>query len=514
MVSNTVIRQNSYYDSVTLMSLSSKITDLEGIEDAVISMGTDMNKELLQNVGLDTEESMNSKGSDLIIAIKADNQESYEKAYKKVDELLNYKNSDNGEREKKNPKTISDAINRIEEANMVVISVPGEYAAREVDKALDNNLHVMLFSDNVSIEDEVRLKKKARDKGLLVMGPDCGTASINNTGLCFANKVNEGNIGLVAASGTGLQEVMVQIDRLGGGISQAIGTGGRDLKEEVGGIMMLESINALEKDNSTDVIVLISKPPAKSVEKKILERVSEIDTPVVVSFIEGDSKEVEKVGATFGYNLYDTAKKAVELSDKNKKIDTNENSNELKQQIIDGKEKLKDGQKYVRGLYGGGTLCAESLSILRDKLDGIKSNVAKGDEEKLENVEDYLGNVLLDLGEDEFTQGRPHPMIDPTIRLSKIKKEVKDESVGVILLDFELGYGSHENPVGATLPAIEEAKQIAKDNNREVIFVAYICGTDKDKQNLDKQTKMLKDVGVIVADSNVQAANTVAEILA
>lgn len=514
MVKKTVIRSNAYYDSVTLMSLSSKITDLEGIEDAVISMGTDMNKDLLENVGLDTEESMNSKSSDLIIAIKADTQENYEEAFKKVDELLNSKKSDDGEREKKNPKTIKAALEEKEDANMVVISVPGEYAAREVDKALDNGLHVMLFSDNVSIQDEKRLKEKARDKGLLVMGPDCGTASINGTGLCFANEVNRGNIGLIAASGTGLQEVMVQIDRLGGGISQAIGTGGRDLKEEIGGIMMLESIKALEKDNSTEVIVLISKPPAKSVEKEILEYVEKIDTPVIVSFIEGDSKEVEKTGATFGYNLYDTAKKAVDLANKGETKEKNDNDNNLEEEIKEARQKLNADQKYVRGLYGGGTLCAETLAILRNELDNIKSNVSKRDDEKLEDTEKYSGHVLLDLGEDEFTQGRPHPMIDPTIRLNRIKNEAKDGTTGVILLDFELGYGSHEDPVGSTIPAIEEAKQIAKDNNRDLIFVAYICGTDKDKQNLNKQTKMLKDAGVMIADSNVEAANTVAEILA
>lgn len=513
MVTKTVIRQNAYHDSVTLMSLSSKISELDGVDEAVVSMGTDMNKELLENVGLNTEESDNAKNSDLIIAIRANSDESYENAFEKVDELLSSKESEDGNFEKRNPKSLDGAVHLLEDANMVIISVPGEFAAREAEKALDKNLHVMIFSDNVSIEEEVRLKEKARDKGLLVMGPDCGTASINGVGLCFANKVNKGNIGLVGASGTGLQEVMVQIDRLGGGISQAIGTGGRDLKKEVGGIMMLEGLKALEKDKDTEVIVLISKPPAKSVEKKILEYVEKMDTPVVVSFIEGNSKVVKKIGATFGYNLYDTAKKAVELANKDIKIDVDEKTNDLKKQIDDAKQRLNKEQKYVRGLYGGGTLCAESLAVLREHLDGIKSNVAKHDDEKLLDTDNYAGNVLLDLGEDEFTQGRPHPMIDPTIRLNRIKKEAKDKTVGVILLDFELGYGSHEDPVGATIPAIEKAKKIAKDNNNQIIFVGYICGTNKDKQDLNKQTKMLKDAGVIIADSNFEAANTVAEIL-
>lgn len=514
MITKTIIKQNAYHDSVTLMSLSNKITELEGVKDAVVSMGTDMNKELLKNVGLNTEESANAKSSDLIIAIKADSDENYQKAYAKVDELLSSKKNSDGDREKKDPKSINEAFSEMQDANMAVVSVPGEYAAREVDKALDKNLHVMLFSDNVSIADEVRLKNKAREKGLLLMGPDCGTASINGTGLCFANKVRKGNIGIVSASGTGLQEVMVQIDRLNGGISQAIGTGGRDLKEEVGGIMMIESIKALEKDEFTDLIVLVSKPPAKAVEKKILEYVQNIDTPVIVSFIEGNSEEVEKLGLTFGYNLYDTAKKAVEMAKGMKIRETDSKSNELKKQIEDAKQTLNPEQKYVRGLYGGGTLCAESLSILRKYIKGIKSNVAKHDDEKLKDTDNYSGNVLLDLGEDEFTKGRPHPMIDPTIRLNRIKREAEDKTVAVILLDFELGYGSHEDPVGVTIPAIEEAKNIAASNNNQIVFVAYICGTDTDKQNLKKQTEMLIDAGVIIADSNVEAANTVAEILA
>ncbi len=513
MVAKTVIRQDVYYDSVALMNLSSKVSEVDGVEEAVVSMGTDMNKELLENVGLNTKESDKAESSDLIIAIKASSEESYENAYKKVDELLNAKKNNEGLTTKMNPKSIKAAIEEFEDANMVVISVPGEFAAREAEKALDKNLHVLIFSDNVSIEDELKLKEKARDKGLLLMGPECGTASINGVGLCFANKVRKGNISLISASGTGLQEVMVQIDKLGGGISQSIGIGGRDLKKEIGGIMMLEGLKVLEKDKASEVIVLVSKPSAKSVEKKILEFVKSMKTPVVVCFIEGSSEEVDKVGASFAYNLYDAAKKAVELANKDIKIDADKKDNVLKEQIKEAKQSLNKEQKYVRGLFGGGTLCAEALATLREHLDGMKSNVAKLEEEKLSDTHEYTGNVLIDLGEDEFTQGRPHPMIDPTIRLKKIEKEAEDKTVGVILLDFELGYGAHENPVGATIPAIEKAQKIAKENNREIIFVGYICGTDKDKQDLDSQTKMLQDVGVIIAHSNFEAAKTVAEIL-
>lgn len=513
MVTKTIVRQDVYYDSVKLMNISSKVLELDGVEEVMVSMGTDMNKELLENIGLKNKEAEKAKSSDLIIAIKASSEESYESAFEHVDELLNAKNTGDGLINKKNPKSIDDAVNLLEDANMVIISVPGEFAAREAEKALDKNLHVLIFSDNVSLEDEVRLKKKARKKGLLLMGTECGTASVNGVGLCFANKVRKGNIGLISASGTGLQEVMVQIDKFGGGVSQGIGIGGRDLNEEIGGIMMLECLKVLEDDKASEVIVLISKPPAKSIENKIIKFIKEMKTPVVVCFLEGNNEQVEKIGATFGYNLYDTAIKAVRLANKDIKIDVEEKVAALNKQIKEGKEKLTQDQKYVRGLYGGGTLCAESLATLREKLGSIKSNASKYDDEKLTNTNNYKGNVLLDLGEEEFTKGRSHPMIDPTIRLKRIEKEAEDKTVGVILLDFVLGYGAHEDPVGATLPAIEKAKKIAKDNNREIVFVAYICGTNKDKQDYDKQSKMLIDAGVIITHSNFEAANTVAEIL-
>lgn len=506
---NTIVRKNSYYDSVTLMSLSSKILDLKGVEEAVVSMGTDMNKELLENVGLSTEESTNAGNNDLIIAIRAENESVYEEAVKLVDELLNAKKTKKKKGEEENPKTIEGALEQMEDANLAVISVPGKFAGREARIALEKGLHVMLFSDNVSLEDEKALKELGREKGLLVMGPDCGTASINNIGLCFANNVRKGNIGIVGASGTGLQEVMVQIHRLGGGVSQGIGTGGRDLKEEIGGIMMLEGLKALNRDENTEVIVLVSKPPAKSVEHKILEEVKNVEKPVVICFLDGDKEEKDSK-AHFVHGMYEAAQKAVSLSG----VEVlKEKHNNLDSVIEKEKSSLNEEQKYFRGLFCGGTLCAEALSDLRNNFKNIKSNVAKVENEKLEDIHNYSGNVLLDLGEDEFTVGKPHPMIEPTLRLERILKEAKDKEVGVILMDFELGYGSHEDPVGVTIDTMKQAKEIAESEGRNLIFVAYICGTDIDKQNYDEQRKMLEDNGVLIAESNIDAADIVAKIL-
>lgn len=508
---NTIIRKNEYFDSVTLMSLSSKILGVEGVEEAVVSMATDMNKELLRNVGLSTKESDNAENNDLLIAIKAIDEKSYNEALKSIEELLKPKNKKKTKGEVEDPKTISEALEQMEDANIALISVPGQYAAREARKALENGLHVMIFSDNVTLEQERELKEMGREKGLLVMGPDCGTASINNIGLCFSNEVRKGNIGIVGASGTGLQEVMVQIHNLGGGVSQGIGTGGRDLKEEIGGIMMIEGLKALSNDDNTEIIVLVSKPPAKSVEEKILKEVKAVKKPVVICFLDGIKNDNKDSDMKFVYNLFDAAKKAVELAGINVKDDI-ENKH-LSHKIKEAKENLKPEQRYVRGLYCGGTLCAEALSVLRENIPSIKSNVAKVEEEKLEDIKEYSGNILLDLGEDQFTVGRPHPMIEPTLRLEHILKQAKDETVGVILLDFELGFGSHEDPVGVTLDSIKESKRIAKSNGRDLTFVAYICGTDIDKQNYDNQKMMLEDEGIIIGESNLEAANIVAEIL-
>ena len=238
MLSKTIIKKNEYYDSVTLMSLSSKLSDIEGVEEAVVAMATKMNKELLAATGMFTAGVEQCGDNDLIIAIKAISGERYEQAFKLVEEFLT-STTKQKKRKEQAPTTMTSAIETMPEANLAIISVPGEYAAREARTALDNGLHVMIFSDNVTIEQEKALKEYGREKNLLVMGPDCGTAVINNIGLCFANKVKKGNIGLVSASGTGLQEVMVLIDKFGGTISQAIGTGGRDLREEIGGIMMI-----------------------------------------------------------------------------------------------------------------------------------------------------------------------------------------------------------------------------------------------------------------------------------
>lgn len=507
-----VVKKDAYYDSVTLMIVSGKVTSLEGVVDAVVAMATPLNKELLENVGMLTEAVQEAKPDDLIIAIKAKDADVCEEALKCADEAMRKKAEGRTKDGNISPSSIKSAVTMMPEANLAIVSVPGAYAAREAMQALKNGLHVMMFSDNVTLADELALKKYAHENELLMMGPDCGTAIINNRGLCFANAVNSGNIGIIGASGTGTQEVSVLVDRFGGGVSQVLGTGGRDLYEEIGGIMMLDCLEALACDEDTKVIVLISKPPAISVARKILAEVRKVNKPVVVCFINGDPAEVEKAGAYFAKSLEEAAYKAVLLAKGEKEITLPEEEVSL-EQVVPWVSKLQPEQKYIRGLFCGGTLCDEALNIVQEKIGKVYSNISKKPEAKLENPRVSKENTLIDLGDDVFTVGRPHPMIDPSLRLQRIIEEAKDPEVAVILLDIVLGYGSHPDPAGITLPAILQAKQIAENEGRHIEFVAYVCGTDKDLQNRSEQIEKLTSAGVVCAESNVKAAHIAAAIL-
>jgi len=507
-------RKNTYYDSVALMLITKEIKKMQGVKEVIVGMATDLNKELCANLNLSNDEIKTLTPNDFFIAAASEEDNAIEKIIKKVDELLNSK-KDEGEAEIK-ARTLQGAVKQLKGANMAVISLPGKYAAEEVRKAINNNLHVMLFSDNVTVEEEIELKKLGRDKGLLVMGPDCGTAIINGIPLCFANVVNKGDIGIVGASGTGTQEVTVIIDKLGGGVSQVIGTGGRDLKSEVGGIMMLEGFKALIDDPSTKVIVLISKPPAKEVAEKILEMVKTTEKPVVVNFIGGDRNQIEKSGAYACISLEDAAHKAVSLS--KGEVSEDFDGFSIEEALIDeivNKEaaKLQSSQKYLRALYTGGTLADETMKLLGKEGYNIYSNIPLSPEFRLKNIHKSIEHTCIDLGDDDFTLGKPHPMIDPIGRVERLPKEAEDDEVAVILMDFVIGYGSNMDPAGEMLPQIIEAKKSFEDKGKYLSVIGYICGTEKDPQSYIKQAQKLKDAGVILMPSNAQAVRLTAKLL-
>ncbi|MGP3776091.1 acyl-CoA synthetase FdrA [Streptomyces sp. SDT5-1] len=499
MNATAVIKQNTYFDSVSLMSISTKANELDGVEQAFVAMATEKNKEVLRNLDLLTPVLEAAGNGDLmIVAVTGDGVDT-DTVLARIEELLERKAPAGGAL-KVTHRTLSSAVAADPTANLAVVAVNGAYAAREARTALQSGLHVMMFSDNVPLDDEIALKALAHDKGLLMMGPDCGTAIINNVGLCFANAVRPGTVGVVAASGTGSQEVSVRVHALGGGISQLIGTGGRDLSAEVGGVMMMDAIRALAADPGTEVIVLVSKPPAPEVERKVLAEIAVVGKPVVVYFVGGSRQAVVEAGGHFAGSSQDAALQAVRLTSDPKADVPDLDAG----RVAAVRAKLGPQQRYVRGLFCGGTLCDESMYALLDAGEEVWSNIQKNPDRRVGAADASRGHTFLDFGDDEFTNGRPHPMIDPFPRLERLRREARDPDVAVVVLDFVLGYGAHEDPVGVSLPAIAEARDAAAADGRHLEIVGYVLGTDEDDPRLSAQVAALEAAGVTVTRSSTE----------
>jgi FdrA protein len=490
------------------MLVARELTRLPGVRDAAVIMATEANKAILREAGLLTAEVERAGANDLAIAVSLDNGAGDVLA--EAEKLLHQKR-ETGEAGEFRPKTIRGAVKSHPQANVAVISVAGRYAADEAWDALRQDLHVLLFSDNVSLEDEVALKQYARDHGLLLMGPGAGTAILNGMALGFANVLPAGPVGIVSAAGTGLQEVSTLLARQGVGITQGIGTGGRDLSEAVGGIMMLEALKALQADPATETITLISKPPAPAVVKTALEQVEAGDKPVVLCLMGGDPDAVSPVAnAIFARTLQEAALLAAQVSGADMagvaEIQEKEAA-DLSQQAGRLRARLNPGQRYLRGLFSGGTLCYEAQVIWRDQLkQPVLSNAPLAKTNRLVDSTHSQGHTAVDLGEEEFTVGRPHPMIDNDLRIRRLLQEARDPEVAVILLDVVLGYGSHPDPAAELGPAVRQARQVAAEAGRELLVVASVTGTEQDPQGFNRQVETLQAAGVVVADSNAAAA--------
>lgn len=506
-----VIKNGVYFDSVTLMIVSKDLNKIDGVSDSSVVMGTNENKSILKMADLYIDMFNDADDTDMLISIDAENDKAFQEAVNFIEKELETIRNSSDETSDFAPKSFESALKSLPDANLSLISVAGKYAVAEVNKALNANLNVMLFSDNISVEDELAMKQKAVEKALLMMGPDCGTAIINEIPLAFANVVNKGNIGMVAASGTGLQEVSCIISNLGGGISQAIGTGGRDVKKEIGGIMFIEALKALEKDEQTKVITLVSKPPHPEVLEKIASEIKKLSKPVVAIFIGADEKTISASGAIPAVNLEQAAVISVALS-KNK--DYKEALKELdarqeKNKNI-AKELAKNNKgKYIRGLYSGGTLCDEAQLLFKDTLGFTYSNTPLNDDYQLSDIWKSQEHTIIDLGEDEFTAGRPHPMIDFSLRNRRVVDEAKDSETAVILLDVVLGYGSNLSPEEELAPNFEEAKKI----NPNVAIICSVTGTDKDPQNRAKVKQILEKAGAVVMNTNVEAVELAESVI-
>jgi len=506
---HNVVKKNTYFDSVTLMLISSKLSDVAGINQAAIMMGSSQNIALMKDSGVLEEKNIEGiTANDLVIGFDAENQEAIDKALSTLDEQLENKNKKSSGSGVKHYKTFNQAEQETDDLNMSVVSIPGRFAKSEVMKSLKKGVHVMLFSDNVSIEDEIAMKDYAIEHDLLMMGPDCGTAIINGVALGFANVINKGNIGITAASGTGLQEVSVIIDKLGGGISQALGTGGRDLKADIDGKMMLFTLDALAEDDETEVIGIVSKPPSESVMKKIVDKAKNIKKPIVACFL-GGSLDVFEGTNIIGTTTLEEAAYAMVKTSKNKTVDTVDNS-PLAVSFDTLLSKVETSEApYIKGLYTGGTLAYESLLMLHEKLGGIYSNIALDQAFELTKPEKSYEHTILDMGEDYFTDGRPHPMIDPDARADRIVAEANDKQTGIILLDCVLGYGSHEDPSASIVKAVNKVKSSRDD----ITFIASVTGTKNDPQDLVRSQKALEEAGVFVLPTNAQAAKFSLEVL-
>ncbi|QIK84327.1 acyl-CoA synthetase FdrA [Sanguibacter sp. HDW7] len=506
------VRKNTYVDSVSLMSISTKANQIDGVTQAFVAMGTAMNKEVLANLELLTDELEAATGGDLMVVLEVTDGTDLDAALGALGDLLDRKNTGATAAETRY-RTLDGALGAHPDANLVLISVNGAFAAREAQKALVAGKNVMMFSDNVSVADERALKELAHDKGLLMMGPDCGTAILGGVALAFGNAVRRGNIGVVAASGTGAQEVSVRVHDFGGGISQLIGTGGRDLSEEIGGITMIDGIRALAADPATDVIVLVSKPPAPSVEDAVLAVAGEAGKPVVVAFLGSARSESPYPNVTFASGTKPAALAAVLATGVDEStLDLHSLNWPLIEEV---RGKLAPEQRYVRGLFCGGTLCDESMFAAIAKYPGhVWSNIQKDPAFVLGAHDAPREHTFIDFGSDEYTDGKPHPMIDPSNRLAAIVAAAKDPEVGVIALDFVVGLGSHTDPVGVTLPAIEEAQAIARERGHHLEILGYVLGTDLDTPSVAEQVAQLEAVGVTIASSSTNTGLLAREFVA
>ncbi len=478
------VRQGFYMDSVALMRLSRTIAGLPGVQEAALMMATPANLEIMDDAGLldgSAPDTASAAGGDLLIAVRADNADAAQAAMTAATDELDCPNTLPGEGTAWKPRTLRAARKSMPDANLALISVPGVFAAAEARKAIRRGMHAMIFSDNVALEEEAELKREARDLGRLVMGPDCGTAIIGGVPLAFANVVPSGSIGIVGASGTGTQEVSCLVAQLGHGISHAIGVGGRDLKSEVGGISTLMAIDALDADPGTEQIVLISKPPPDDVAALVLDRLGQSSKPATVCFLGADALSMP-ANATQVFTLKDAAHVA---------------TGEAPATPAAPDFPAPSGTQ-VAGFFAGGTLCAEAQVIMRRAGEAVASNAPIPGVPDVDGANQ--GHRLLDLGDDEFTQGRPHPMIDPGVRDAALIEALGDPDVAVVLIDNVIGYGAHADPAGHLAGVLA-----AHGGGKAPLVIASVTGTEADPQGRTRQVATLEAAGIAVAPSNADA---------
>ena len=503
---HTRIIRNSYRDSLALMRISESLAGLAGVRRATLLMGTPANKALLADARLMRSELEPALPGDLMLVLEAESEPALAGAATRAAELLAAGPAAAGGEvgTEEPPRSIAMALSQSGHANFAQISVPGPYAGAEAMKALRSGLNVFLFSDNVPLAHEVAIKALSQRKGLLVMGPDCGTAIVNGVPLGFANVVRRGAIGLLGASGTGLQQVSCAVHALGEGISHAIGTGGRDGSDEVGGVTLFQGLELLAADADTRVIAIVSKPLGAQVAAELLRRAARAGKPVVVLFL-GSRAVAAGANTHVVANLDDAARAAVSLA-QGAAPRAPLRHRDAPRSVAAETARLMPSQRYLRGLYAGGTFCTEAQFIWRELGLRVRSNVPLIPGDTLPEARHGIGHSAMDLGSDEYTVGRAHPMIDAGARCERIVEEARDPAVAALVLDVVLGYAGHRDPAGALAPAIRSARAHAAKEGRYLPVVGFVCGTEGDPQRLSAQEATLRAEGVLLAPCSTEAA--------
>lgn len=475
MTARVEVRGGEYHDSVALMRVSRDIANLPGVLDALVAMATDLNLEVLADMGFDRDSVAAAVPDDLLLAVRAVDDAALAAAWEAIAiALAPPRERDAGAFSSPEPRTI-EAAARAGNANLAVISVPGPHAYVEAMAALRAGLHVMVFSDNVPVDQEVALKDYAAAHELLVMGPDCGTSIVGGVGLGFANVVQPGPVSITGASGTGIQQICCLLDDAGVGIHHALGTGSRDLSTAVGAGSTLRALAALDADPQTEVIVIVSKPPAADVAAQVREAAMACATPTVVAFLGEGAVTLESA-----------AEETLRALDRPFSTPASWPS----------RTQLPPRRGALVGLFSGGTLRDEARAIASQRLGPIATN------------EEAPGHRLIDLGGDEYTRGRPHPMIDQRLKTEHLAAAAADAETAVILLDVVLGHGAQPDPAGELAPAIAGAAA------HGVPVVVSLCGSRNDPQDRDRQARLLHEAGASVWLSNAAAARTAVEAVA
>jgi FdrA protein len=504
--SRVEVRRGTYHDSVTLMQVSRQAEDLPGVEAAAAVAATPVNLELLARQGFSVEAGLGP--SDLVICVRAADEEAADQAMAQVETLLAGGGGGGGAgtgsgRVAVAPRSLRAAARRDPDLNLAVLSVPGRHLHYEIAEALQAGLHVFCFSDGLDPATEAARKREAAARGLLLMGPDCGTAILDGVGLGFANAVRRGPVGVVGASGTGIQEVTCLLDAAGVGISHAIGVGGRDLSPEVGGIMTLRALHLLAADATTQRLVVVSKPPDREVARRVADAAAATGRPAVLAFPGLADPPPLPDGVAFVGSLEAAAAWAAGGMGEPRPSAPGPPEGERSRTGEGGAPVVHSTPGAIRGLFSGGTLCYEAMAVVAGVVGRVASNIPLRPEWRLADPNRSEGHTFVDFGDDAMTEGRAHPMIDPGLRNERFRREAADPATGVVLLDVVLGHGAHPDPAGELQGHIERA--LAERPGRLSVVVS-LCGAAGDPQGLDAQAATLRAAGALVTRSSAQAA--------